>query len=274
MKPTVELLISCMHRKDMQVAENTNVQSPVLVINQCDEDGKNEYVINGYKVREIRTTERGLSNSRNMAIRNACGDVCLICDDDEKLDDDYAQKIAEGYEKYPDADIIAFRMHNQPSRLKQQEQRINRWTALRISSWQITLRPDSVLRKGLSFDPLLGAGSGNGSSEEVKFLRDCIDRGLHVYYIPVDIGEVSNQYLQSGEAEGTWFEGYDQKFFYQRGTTNRYMLGLPVSLFYAAYYTVVKRKQYESSISMKDAFLYTVKGIIGNDIEKQKGARK
>ena len=31
----------------------------------------------------IHTTERGLSNSRNMAIANAWGDICQISDDDE-----------------------------------------------------------------------------------------------------------------------------------------------------------------------------------------------
>ncbi|MBR4163128.1 MAG: hypothetical protein IKR11_06355, partial [Solobacterium sp.] len=101
-----------------------------------------------------------------------------------------------------------------------------------------------------------------------------IHRKLKAYYIPEDIGNVKNNYLQSGEAEGTWFEGYDEKFFYQRGTVNRYMLGAPVALFYAAYYTIVKKSQYEKSISPKDAFIQSLKGIIGNDIQKQKEGRK
>ncbi len=274
MKEKVELLVSCMHQNDLSVIERMNIHSDVLLINQCDENQTKEYEYNGYRVREIRTTERGLSNSRNMAIQNAIGSICLLCDDDEILDEDYVEKIVSGYEKIPDADIIAFRMHNQPSRLKQEEQRLNRWTALRISSWQITFRPDAIRAMGLYFDPLLGAGSGNGASEEVKFLRDCIHRKLKAYFIPEDIGNVKNNYLQSGEAEGTWFEGYDEKFFYQRGTVNRYMLGAPVALFYAAYYTIVKKSQYEKSISPKDAFIQSLKGIIGNDIQKQKEGRK
>ena len=147
----------------------------------------------------------------------------------------YAKTILSAYEELPEADIIAFRMKNQPSRLKQKKQRLNSLTALRIASWQITCRREAVQRKGIYFDTLMGAGSGNGAQEEVKFLRDCMKRGLKAWYVPEDIGEVGNAYYESGEQEGTWFTGFDEKFFYQRGTSTRYLLGLPLSVLYAFY---------------------------------------
>ena len=263
-------MISCMHQKDFSVAKSTNLHSRALLINQCSEEGTSETEINGYPVRMIRTTERGLSRSRNMAIKNAVGDICLICDDDETLYDSYPETIEKAYERIPDADIIAFRMANQKSRLKQEEQRLNKYTCMRVSSWQITFRTDSVRAEGLWFDPYMGAGTGNGAGEEVKFLRDCIGRGLKVYYVPEDIGEVANNYYETGEAEGTWFKGFDQDFFYQRGTANRYMLGLPVSVLYAFYYTAVKKNEYGKYISPKDALKFTLRGIVHNDIERQK----
>ena len=64
---SVELLISCMHQKDFSVAEQMNIQSRALMINQCDTEGMDETEINGYPVRMISTAERGLSRSRNMA---------------------------------------------------------------------------------------------------------------------------------------------------------------------------------------------------------------
>ena len=271
---SVELLISCMHQKDFSVAEQMNIQSRALMINQCDTEGMDETEINGYPVRMISTAERGLSRSRNMAIRNAAADFCLICDDDEKLYDTYVQTIENAYERIPDADIIAFRMANQRSRLKQEEQLLNKYTCMRISSWQITFRVDSIRAKGLYFDPYMGAGSGNGAGEEVKFLRDCIGRGMKVYYVPEDIGEVNNTYYETGEAQGTWFKGFDRDFFYQRGITNRYMLGLPVSVLYAFYYTIVKRNEYGKYMKPADALKYTLQGIINNDIQKQKEAEK
>ena len=101
----VEVLISCMHQKDASIVARTNVQSDVLVVNQCDRDGYDEFTFinksgKSCLARIIHTTERGLSKSRNMALKNAKGDVCLICDDDEVMEDDYVEKIVVAFEKY------------------------------------------------------------------------------------------------------------------------------------------------------------------------------
>ena len=85
---------------------------------------------------------------------------------------------------------------------------------------------------------------------------------------------VNNQRYQNGNStQSGWFRGFDEKFFYQRGTTNRYMLGLPVSLVYAVYYTIVKYPEYRGETSAKDALWYTLKGIFANDIAKQRRKR-
>lgn len=271
MMKRLEVLISCMGQ-DILIAERTGVKSDALIIDQCDENSREE-IRKEYLTRMIRTTERGLSKSRNAAIREAVGDIILFCDDDEHLDENYVKTILAAYEEIPDADVIAFRMKNQPSRLKQKKQKLNTLTALRISSWQITCRTESIRRKGIYFDTLMGAGSGNGAQEEVKFLRECMKRGLRAWYVPADIGEVGNAYYETGEEEGTWFTGFDEKFFYQRGTSTRYMLGLPLSILYAFYYTAGKRKMYAKHISPAKALKCTLSGILHNDLNKQKKER-
>jgi len=277
MNEKLEVLISCMHQKDLSIAERTGVRTDTLIINQCPGETPPREKMNQetlltlpeggtVRVRMLTTPEEGLSRSRNLALRYAEGHVALICDDDEKLSPDYAEIIFRGYRELPEADIIAFRIANRPCRLKPKTQRLNRWTAMRISSWQITLRPDRIRNSGVRFDTLLGAGTGNGAAEEVMFLRNCIAAGLKAYYVPESIGELE----QSGS---TWFQGHTKKFFYQRGTTNRYMLGLPVSLVYAVYYTIVKYPEYRGETSAKDALWYTLKGIFANDIAKQRRKR-
>ncbi len=271
MSEKLEVLISCMHQKDASKAESTNLHTDALMINQCDANQTDTFTVNGHAVKMISTTERGLSNSRNMAIANATGTIGLIADDDEHLLDTYEKTILSAYERIPDADIIAFRFTNQSSRLKQEEQQLTQWTALRVASWQISFRIDSVRRHGIQFDPYLGAGSGNGASEEIKFLRDCIHAGMKAYYVPEDIGTVGNDYYETADgSQSSWFNGFDEKFFYQRGIVNRYIYGLPVALFYAVYYTVTKKSMYGKYISPKNALLCTLKGIFNNDIAKQK----
>lgn len=270
----LEVLISCMNQQDMKIAERTGIQTDTLIINQCPQseilnemksdqkttEVKNQAHVN---IRMLDTSTRGLAKSRNLAIQHAVGDVCLLCDDDEQLDSSYEKIILKAYEALPDADIICFRISNQPSRLKQETQRLTKWTAMRIASWQITFRRESILKSGTRFDEDMGAGTGNGGGEEVKFLRDCIGAGLKAYYVPVDIGIVA-------QTESTWFRGFDQDFFYKRGITNRYMLGLPISILYAVYYTLVKRDLYKEYVTPWQSFKYTVDGIIANDIGRKK----
>ena len=273
----LEVLISCMNQQDMKIAEMTWIQTDTLIINQCPQaeilneiksdqktaGAQNQTHVN---IRMLNTNTRGLSKSRNLAIRHAVGDVCLLCDDDEQLDSSYEDNILKAYEALPGADIICFRISNQPSRLKQKTQRLTKWTAMRIASWQITFRRESILKSGIRFDEDMGAGTGNGGGEEVKFLRDCIKAGLKAYYVPKSIGTVA-------QTESTWFKGFDRDFFYKRGITNRYMLGIPVSILYAAYYTLVKRDLYKEYVTPWQSFKYTLDGIIANDIAKQKKRR-
>ncbi len=270
----LEVLISCMNQHDMKIAEMTGIQTDTLIINQCPQtetlneirsDQKTAGVKNQahVNIRMLDTSTRGLAKSRNLAIQHAVGDVCLLCDDDEQLDSSYEETILKEYEVLSDADIICFRISNQPSRLKQETQRLTKWTAMRIASWQITFRREAILKSGIRFDEDMGAGTGNGGGEEVKFLRDCIKAGLKAYYVPKSIGTVA-------QTESTWFRGFDQDFFYKRGITNRYMLGLPVSILYAAYYTLVKRDLYKEYVTPWQSFKYTLDGILANDISNQK----
>lgn len=273
----LEVLISCMNQQDMRIAEQTGIQTDALIVNQCPQAERSDdasldcnalEVQNGSRgnIRMLNTNTRGLSKSRNLAIRHAVGDVCLLCDDDEQLDSSYEDNILKAYEALPDADIICFRISNQPSRLKQETQRLTKWTAMRIASWQITFRRESILDSGIRFDEDMGAGTGNGGGEEVKFLRDCIKAGLKAYYVPESIGTVA-------QTESTWFKGFDRDFFYKRGITNRYMLGLPLSILYAAYYTLVKKELYKDYVTPWQSFKYTLDGIIANDIGRKKERR-
>lgn len=272
----LEVLISCMNQQDMKIAGRTGIRTCALIINQCpqaehsdDASSNTCYAQNSScgNIRMLNTNTRGLSKSRNLAIQHAVGDVCLLCDDDEQLDSSYEKIILNAYEALPEADIICFRIANQPSRLKQKEQRLTKWTAMRIASWQITFRRESIINSGIRFDENMGAGTGNGGGEEVKFLRDCIGAGLKAYYVPNSIGVVA-------QTESTWFKGFNRDFFYKRGVTNRYMLGLPIAILYGIYYSFVKRNLYKAYVTPWQSFKYTLDGILADDISKQKKGKR
>ena len=132
-----------------------------------------------------------------------------------------------------------------------------------VSSVRITFKRKSILHKGILFDINMGSGTGNGGGEEIDFLLRCYKAGLKIYYMPLEIATMK-------ESGSQWFWGFNDDFFYQRGTSTRHMLGLPLSVLYAFYYVFTHKKMYIKDISMKRALEMTLKGIIDNKIGKLK----
>ncbi len=85
----IEILLSCMNQKDLSIVEKNNIKTKATIINQCDKDDYSEVVVNNNTIKVVSSTQRGLTNSRNLALIHASGDVCLLSDDDVVYKDDY-----------------------------------------------------------------------------------------------------------------------------------------------------------------------------------------
>lgn len=258
----LEVLMSCMHQKDAELVNRSRLTGDVLIVNQCDVDDYAEYATVTGTVRMFSTPQRGLTKSRNMAIRRARGDVCLLCDDDEVFLPDYEKKILSAYEALPQADIIIFKISNRTPSFPDKVMRLRFPKTMKVSSWQISFRRERLLSAGVWFDELLGAGTDNGAEEELKFLTDCQKAGLSIFYVPAEIASVA-------QVESTWFNGFTETFFENRGATTRYILGAGMASVYAIYYIVRKRKQYQRNISWHQALRAIFRGIRQNKIQKQ-----
>lgn len=261
----LEVLMSCMDQKDDTLVRKSGLSGDVVVINQCQTDGFSQYPTQNGTAKLYFTTDRGLTKSRNMAISKSSGDICLLCDDDEIFLPDYEARILHTYETLPQADVIVFKMVNRPVSFPDRVMRLRFPLILKVSSWQISFRREALLEKAITFDVRLGAGTGNGGEEELKFLRDCEKAGLKIFYVPVEIASVAQE-------ESTWFHGFSDAFFENRGATTRYILGLGVASLYAVYYVLFKHKMYRDSISMMQATRAIFRGIWGNKIAKQNDA--
>lgn len=255
----LEVLLSCMHQTDFSLVESSRLTGDVCIINQCDREDFSQMPTKRGMARMFSTRDRGLTRSRNMALEKSAADICLLCDDDEVFVPDYEEIITRAYENLPNADVIVFNMVGRPASLGNRVRRLHFPYTCRVSSWQISFRRRSLLDSGVRFDTLLGAGTGNGGEEELKFLTDCRRAGLRVYYVPEAIASVAQEV-------STWFHGYTETYFENRGATTRYILGLPLALAYAVYYTVSKRSLY--ALSPWQAFKATCRGMKGNRIGK------
>lgn len=264
---TLEILLSCMHQKDFSLIEKSQITGNAVVINQCDCDAYEEQLTSNGLARMFSTTQRGLTKSRNMAIEKANSDICLLCDDDEVFVPEYENRIIKAYQKLPEADVIIFKMKNRTPSFEDKVIRLRFPKTMKVSSWQISFKKESLQKANIKFDEFLGAGTGNGAEEELKFLTDCEKAGLRIFYVPSVIASVA-------QAESTWFEGFNEQFFINRGATTRYILGAPLATLYGVYYVVKKKQLYQKQLTMPAAFKAIFKGILENKITKQRKAMK
>lgn len=251
---SLEVLVSCMNQQDISLIEKSGITTDALMINQCDCNGEVIVEKNGKKIRKINTDQRGLSKSRNMAIEYAKGDICLICDDDEILNEGYENNIVHAFEELPQADIIVFRIKNHKTKLKDKIYKLSKFQCLRVCSVQIAFRRKKIKDSSIHFDTQLGAGTPLGCGEENKFLIDCLRAGMQIYHYPKEIAM-----LEQGTS--TWFTGYDRDFFYKRGIVTGYILGKLLATAYAFYYVLGKYSMYKKECSLWNALSCILKGI-------------
>ena len=105
----IEVLLSTMYQTDKNIIKKCNIHSDVVVINQCENNSEEEFKFKEkYRCKWINSRDRGLSNSRNFAMTNAQGDICLLCDEDVVYKGNYCEIVKKAFKEIPTADVIIF----------------------------------------------------------------------------------------------------------------------------------------------------------------------
>lgn len=252
---SVEILLSAMHLKDHGIIDELNIKGNAVVINQCDHDLAEEFDnVNG-RVKFINVNERGLSKSRNLALKNASGDICIFCDNDVVYRNDYERILADTFEQNPEADIIVFfiRREERKSPVTKNLQKLSYINSMKIFSPEIAFRRKNLLEKGLFFDEDFGAGAKYSMGEENIFLFKAKDMGLNVLYAPVEIASLK-------ENESTWFKGYNEKFFRDRGA-NYYAMSKRYCLLLIVQFAIRKYRLYCRQMNPAAAVMFMLQGV-------------
>lgn len=195
----LELLISTTNRSEAGFLRSmiSNVEPDVFgatIINQCYsiKPPTINAISNNQKI--ISVADKGLSKSRNMAIDNAAGEICVIADDDLVYLPNCVDTIRSEYEKDEKLDVAIFQVitpEGEPYKAYNPSSFLvkNSWDQYRVSSVEITFRRERILEKGIRFNEKLGLGAPYTSGEEAIFIHDCVKRGLKVKYFPIPIVE-------------------------------------------------------------------------------------
>lgn len=208
----LEVLLSCMN-EDFSIVERSNIKTDVLIVNQCNINGYQEKIENNKKYRMIQTTKRGLSRSRNELLNNMNGDIGILCDDDVTYYDDYEKTILSAFKQLKDADIIIFDtdMINYNGPLRQKIIKIKKAPKNKnYGSVRIAFKKESFYKNNLWFNLNFGAGSKYSLGEESLLLRDANKKKMKIYEYPAVIAKVDY-------STSSWFTGYNEKYFYDKG---------------------------------------------------------
>lgn len=254
----IQVLISTMNQIDIEsLVKDMRVKSAV-VINQVTKNITLPMDIRGDSLTSFSVKERGLSKSRNMAIKNAKADICLIADDDMYYVKDYEQIVSNAYAKYPQADIITFYVdHEDPTQAAriQRGGKVSLLKTMKTVSYQISFRRESITKCDLRMDERFGTGTDLYMGEENIFLFDACRKGLKVYHVPLKIATLKKDSIS------TWFTGYDERYFVVKGSVF-YRMYPRLSTILLLQFILRKSSQYSSSIAPGRAIFSGFTGII------------
>ncbi len=219
---TIQTLVSAVNEKVEELAKKMNLETDSIIVNQCTKDSiKNavsqnnyiEYDLNGCKIKCYNFLEKGVGLSRNNALLRATADIILFSDEDIVYDEGYAKKVLQAFEEHPYADMLLFNMEVSKDRATYhttKEFRVHRYNCGRYPTYSFAIRRDKIHKANITFSLLFGGGAKYSNGEDSIFIRECLKHKFKVYAIPVCLGkEVARP--------STWFEGYTEKFFFDRG---------------------------------------------------------
>lgn len=252
----IQLLVSAVDKDAAALIKQMHIHTDAVIVNQCDKYGYGEIADSGCKVQVFSMPERGVGLSRNTALLHASGDVCVFSDEDIVLSEDYEEQIRRVYEELPDADMILVNVKVAPSRRtywNEDIHRINYRNYGRYPAYSITAKRDALLRANVHYSLLFGGGAKYSNGEDSLFIKDCLKAGLKIYSHTICIGE-------EVERESTWFSGYHEKFFKDRGVLYHYLYGwlaLPLSL----RFLWVHRGEMCREVPFKQAYAWMKDGV-------------
>lgn len=235
----VEVLIATMHQIDHSLLGEMNVQTDAIVGNQCDTNYVEEFTNNGHNVKWLSFAERGVGLNRNNTLMRASGDICLFADDDMIYHDGYEQMVIKAFEENREADVIIFNIDEENGTRKKNTKtiRVKKHNFGRYGAVRIAIKRESVFLNGISFNLMFGGGAKYSAGEDTLFLKDCLRCGLKVVAVPYSVATLT------ASRESTWFKGYDDKYFIDKGILN-YLIDKRKAKLLCLYHALRHRKLY------------------------------
>jgi glycosyltransferase involved in cell wall biosynthesis len=251
--PTVQTLITTMKLESAPaLLDAMNLRGHRAIIgNQCAENRVERFE----EALVVSTDLRGVGQNRNNIIERADADICVLADDDMRFCDDYEEIVARVFDENPDADVVIFNfiVESEGRRVVQKKHRVTTKNYMNYGAARFAFRRKSVLYHAISFNTMFGGGTPHQCGEDSLFLRACLRAGLRVIVVPEALATLTEA------RESTWFEGYTDKYFHDKGVflgIAHPRLAKPMALL-----LIAKHKEYREGRSFHECYKRVKAGI-------------
>jgi len=205
----------------------------ILIINQTQE---NNLLDSPFPtVRVINSIEKGLSKSRNLALKNAIGKIVLIADDDVVYRKDFDATIVQAHNQYTNRAAISFCIEKTngllfKKYLTKAKSDLSLMELFNVLSIEISLNKSVLDKIGVKFDEYFGLGSQFEMGEEAIFLSDIKYKINQIAFVPSVIA--IHPEISSNEILDYKQRYYIQGAFLSRVSKADYFMGLATKLFF------------------------------------------
>lgn len=252
----IQVLVSAVNKQPDVLVEDMNIKNDAIIINQCDTYGYTEFLHCDHKIQWFSMKERGVGLSRNTALMRTDAEIAIFSDEDIVYYERLEERISEAFAEYPKADILLFNIKVDERRrtyYNTTKHRVRWYNYGRYPAYAIAFRVESLRKANVSFSLLFGGGAKYSNGEDSLFLRDCLKKKLRIYAHTTLLG-------QEMYRESTWFTGYHEKFFVDRGVLYHYLYGAMAFVF-ALRFLYVNQEKMLKEIPFWKAYGMMMRGI-------------
>ena len=240
----------------------------LIVINQIPKKLSGSFCLSEFdSIKWVDYDQKGLSKSRNLGLNISDKEYLYLTDDDVVLNENFEEIVTQSISENPDVDVFAFQVTGIEKKFKDYPSKrmvLNLFQSLKLSSVQLIIKSCFLRKNSIQYDELFGAGSMFKMGEENILLTDIKRKSGKILYIPEEIAKVHI-------GKSSWFEGYTEKYFFDRGAIYSRMFGRTLGTLMSFLFVIRKKNIFKNSIRLKDAFLQMIKG--SNYYAKLQGKR-
>lgn len=260
------LLISSLNNDVDELINKMNISSCAVIVNQCDKEDETVIEKDYDRIKVINSKGRGVGNNRNLCIDNSFGDIVLFADDDIVYDEGYEELVINEFQKHPEAEMIMVNVRVCEERRtytnEESFKKLSGFNIGRYPAYSIAVRKDVLDSKKLRFSPLFGGGAKYSNGEDSLFLREALKKGVKMYASSICVG-------QEIPRPSTWFNGYTEKFFFDRGVLFAYLYG-NMAWVWRIRFVLTKKEMFKGQIGRSEANKLIKAGIKeGKELKKK-----